>query len=97
VQKLIRKNLKLNIPYVHLCKLIGSIAPYSMPHPGIWNYMEEHKKGLKNKHATCLPLNRKLANERDLPNRVTNKLIQQLIYETKKVSFTETLSPGLIS
>ena len=67
---------------------------FSMPHPEM-ELLEDHEKSLRSAMQAVYPSTEKLGN-RGITNRVINKIMQQLFIESKN-SFSETLSPQLLS
>ena len=92
--KWIQETLKLNEPCVVFgkCALFGS--SFSMSHPDIES-IEEHKQGLQSAMQPVYPSTEMLAN-RQVTNKVINKMMQQLFIEIGIKSFEETLPNYLI-
>ena len=93
-QKWIRDSIKLNKPYVVFGKANWFNGAFSIPHPEM-ELLEEHEKNLRSAMQPVYPSTEKLSNK-GITNRVINKIMQQLFVETKS-TFSETLSPQLIS
>ena len=92
--KWIQENLKLNEPCVVFgkCALFGST--FSMSHPDIES-IDEHKQGLQSAMQPVYPSTETLTN-RQVTNKVINKMLQQLFLEIGIGSFSETLPTYLI-
>ena len=93
-QKWIRESIKTNKAYVIFGKANWFNGTFSMPHPEM-ELLEEHKKSLRSAMQPVYPSTEKLSNK-GITNRVVNKIMQQLFIETKS-TFSETLSPQLLS
>ena len=92
--KWIQENLKLNEPCVVFgkCALFGST--FSISHPDIES-IDEHKQGLQSAMQPVYPSTETLTN-RQVTNKVINKMLQQLFLEIGIGSFSETLPTYLI-
>jgi len=93
-QKWIRESIKLNKTYVIFGKTNWFNGAFSLPHPEM-ELLEDHEKSLRSAMQPVYPSTEKLSNK-GLTNRVINKIMQQLFLESKN-SFSETLSPQLLS
>ncbi len=93
-QKWVRESIKLNKTYVIFGKTNWFNGTFSLPHPEM-ELLEDHEKSLRSAMQPVYPSTEKL-NNKGITNRVTNKIMQQLFIESKN-SFSETLSPQLLS
>ena len=92
--KWVQEALKLNEIYVIFgkCALFGST--FSMSHPEM-EPIAEHQESLRSAMQPVYPSTEMLAN-RQVTNKVVNKMLQQLFLEIGTKSFTETLPNYLI-
>ncbi len=90
--KWIRESLKLNEMMVIFGKCTAFNNTYSFSHPEI-ELLSEHEKSLRSAMQPVYPSTETLTN-RGITNRVVNKMMQQLFFETQ-VKFQETL-PGYL-
>ena len=93
-QKWIRDSIKTNKTYVIFGKANWFNGMFSIPHPEM-ELLEDHEKSLRSAMQPVYPSTEKLSNK-GITNRVVNKIMQQLFIETKS-TFSETLSPQLLS
>ncbi len=91
--KWIKENIKVNTPYVIFGRVNYFNGAYTMPHPEI-ELLTDYKKGFK---TAMQPVYRstEMLGTKGISNRVMQKLIQQLFFETKG-RFEETLSDKLL-
>lgn len=92
--KWIKESIKLNQPYVIFGKTNWFNGVFSMPHPEM-ELLTEHEQSLRSAMQPVYPSTEKLTS-RGITNRVINKLMQQLFFETEG-KFKETLSPTILS
>jgi ATP-dependent DNA helicase RecG len=91
--KWIRESLKLNETYVIFGKVANYNGQFSMAHPEM-ELLEEHKASLTSAMQPVYPSTEKLT-QRGVTNRIINKAMQQLFFETK-AQFIETLPNTII-
>lgn len=92
-QKWIRESLKVNIPMVVFGKVTAFNGQFNMAHPEM-EWLSEHEQSLRSAMQPVYPSTETLAN-RNISNRVINKMMQQLFLETQ-AKFAETLPSYLI-
>lgn len=88
----IKKNLKINEPYVIFGKINWFKGMFSMPHPEM-ELVEEHKKSIRIVMQPIYPSTEKLAKS-GMSNRAIIKMIHQVFTECK-TDFFETLSDSI--
>ena len=92
--KWIKENIKSNTPYVIFGRVNYFNGIYTMPHPEL-ELLSDYKKGFKTAMQSVYK-STELLGTKGISNRVMQKLIQQLFYETKG-RFEETLSDKLLN
>ncbi len=86
--KWIRDSLKLNVPYVIFGKVASFGNTFNMAHPEMELHTEQ-EQSLRSAMQPVYPSTEILTN-RGISNRVVNKMMQQLFFETQ-AKFAETL------